>query len=52
VAREAPIIEEDFTTAELVMGKCMDIMKEVSYGACDKLALKQLKTRLTFLHRE
>jgi hypothetical protein len=39
-------------TAELVRGKCADIMKEASYGACDKLALKQLKARRTFLHQE
>jgi len=29
-----------------------DIMKEASYGACDKLALKRMKVRCTFLHRE
>ena len=51
-AREVSIVEGDFTTAELVRGKHTDIMKEASYGAYDKLALKQLKARWTFLHRE
>ena len=30
-AREVPIVEEDFTTAELVRGKHMDIMMKASY---------------------
>ncbi len=30
-AREVPIVEEDFTTAELVRGKHMDIMLRASY---------------------
>jgi hypothetical protein len=29
-----------------------DIMKEASYGAYDTLALKRMKVRCTFLHRE
>ena len=33
-----------FTTAELVGGKRMDIMRKASHGAYDKLALKKLKT--------
>jgi hypothetical protein len=37
-AREVPIVEEDFTTAELVGGKRTDIMRKASYGACDKAA--------------
>jgi len=28
--REVPIVEEDFTTAELVRGKRMDIMRKAS----------------------
>ena len=39
-AREVPIVEEDFTTAELVRGKRMDIEQVVSYGVCDKSALR------------
>ena len=39
-ARKVPIVEDDFTTAELVRGKGMDIMRNASYGACDKLALR------------
>jgi len=30
-AKEVPIVEEDFTTAELVRGKHMDIMLKASY---------------------
>jgi len=37
--REVPIIEEDFTTAELVRDKRMDIMRKASYGVWDKSAL-------------
>jgi len=47
--REVPIVEDDFTTAELVRSKRMDIMRNASYGACDKLALRQLKATATFL---
>ena len=46
-AREVLIVGEDFTTAELVRGKRTDIMKEASYGARDKLALKQFKAIAT-----
>jgi len=35
-ARKAPIVEVEFTTAELVGGKRMDIMIKASYGTCDK----------------
>jgi len=38
--REVPIVEEDFTTAELVRGKRMDIMRKASYGVWDKSALR------------
>jgi len=38
--REVSIVEDDFTTAELVRGKYMDIMRKASYSACDKLALR------------
>ena len=34
--REVPIVEEDFTTAELVRDKRMDIMRKASYGVWDK----------------
>jgi len=37
-AREVPIVEGGFTTAELVRGNHTDIMKEASYGTCDKAA--------------
>jgi len=37
-AREVPIVEGDFTTAELVGGKRMDITRKASYGTCDKAA--------------
>ena len=37
-AREAPIVEVDFTTAELVGGKRIDIIRKASYGTCDKAA--------------
>ena len=39
-AREVPIVEEDFTTAELVRDKRMDIMRKANYAACDKPALR------------
>ena len=48
-AREVPIVEDDFTTSEPVRGKHTDIMKKASYGAYDKLALKQFKAATTFL---
>jgi len=48
-AREVPIVEGDFTTAELVRGKHTDIMKEASYGAYDKLALTWLSASRTLL---
>ncbi len=32
MAREVPIVEVDFATAELVGGKRMDIMRKASYG--------------------
>ena len=35
---DVPIVEVDFTTAELVGGKRMDIMRKASYGTCDKAA--------------
>ena len=37
-ARKVPIIEVDFTTAELVGGKRTDIMRKASYSTCDKAA--------------
>jgi hypothetical protein len=37
-AREVPIVEVDFATAELVGGKRTDIMRKASYGTCDKAA--------------
>jgi hypothetical protein len=49
---KSPLLRRSPYTAELVRGKRMDIMRKASYGACDKLALKQLKARQTFLHRE
>jgi len=42
-AREVPIVEEDFAIAELVRGKHMDIEEAAGFGACDKLALRQLR---------
>ena len=39
-AREVPIVEEHFATAELVRGKHMDIEETASYGVCDKPALR------------
>jgi hypothetical protein len=42
-AREVPSVEVDFTTAELVKGKRMDIMRKASYSACDKPALRWLR---------
>ena len=39
-AREVPIVEEYFATAELVGGKRIDIIRKASYGACDKSALR------------
>jgi len=47
--REVPIVEDDFTTAELVRGKGMDIEKAPSYGVLDKLALRWLKAARTLL---
>ena len=38
LARKVPIVEVDFTTAELVGGKRTDIIKKASYGTCDKVA--------------
>jgi len=38
--REVPIVEEDFTTAELVRGRHMDIEKAPSYGVLAKSALR------------
>ena len=38
--REVPIVEEDFTTAELVRDKRMDIEEAPSYGVWDKSALR------------
>jgi len=49
---KSPLLRRTPYTAELVRGKRTDIMKEASYGAYDKLALKQLKARRPFLHRE
>ena len=46
-AREVPIVEVDLATAELVGGKRTDIMREASYRACDKAALKQFKALAT-----
>jgi len=37
-ARKVPIVEVDFTTAELVGGKRMDIEEAAGFGACDKAA--------------
>jgi len=37
-AREVPIVEEYFATAELVGGKRIDIIRKASYGTCDKAA--------------
>jgi len=37
-ARKVPIVEDDFTTAELVGGKRMDIEEAAGFGACDKAA--------------
>jgi len=34
--REVPIVEEDFTTAELARDKRMTIMRKASYGVWDK----------------
>ena len=39
-ARGVPIVEEDFTTAELVRGRHMDIEKAPSYGVLAKSALR------------
>ena len=39
-AREAPIVEEDFTVPELFRSKRIDMIKEASYAACDNLALR------------
>ena len=52
LARKVPIVEVDFTTAELVGGKHTDIIKEASYRAYDKLASKQFKAiaTVTFRH--
>jgi len=47
-SEKAPLSRRAFTDWWLAT----DIMKEASYGACDKLALKHLKARRTFLHRE
>ena len=46
-ASEFPIVEGGFTTAELVRGKDTDIMRKASYGAYDKIALKQFKALAT-----
>ena len=45
--REVPIVEEDFTTAELVRDKRMDIMRKASYDAYDKLVLRWLRVIAT-----
>jgi len=47
--REVPIVEDDFTTAELVRGKGMDIEKAPSYGVLDKLALRWSRATRTLL---
>ena len=47
--REVSIVEDDFTTAELVRGKRMDIMRKAGYGVCDKLALRWLSGYRTLL---
>jgi len=48
-ARKVPIVEDDFTTAELVRGKGMDIEKAPSYGVLDKLALRWSRATRTLL---
>jgi len=47
--REVPIVEDDFTTAELVRGKGMDIEMAPSYGVLDKLALRWSRATRTLL---
>jgi len=44
---KSPLLRRTPYTAELVRGKRTDIMKEASYGAYDKLALKQFKAIAT-----
>ena len=47
-SEKTPLSRRDFTGWWLAN----DMMKEASYGAYDTLALKRMKVRRTFLHRE